>query len=142
MIGLTRSAARELGRFGVRCNAIRPLDGRAVTKDHDQIAPGGLMELTMGVGTKAIDPEAFAPRMISPFVVWLCTDAASGVNGRSFYVTGGRVSLLTEPKSAKTINHDSYWTLDELDAAAPDQLVDGLTNRYRLDDHPDMQKFD
>ena len=144
VVGLTRTAAKELGRFGIRCNAIRPVAiGRAVAEYHEQTAPWRrLMDLTMGVGTKAMDPEAFAPRMISPFVVWLCTDAASGVNGRTFYVTGGRVSLLTEPKSAKTINHDSYWTLDELDAAAPDQLVDGLTNRYRLDDHPDMQKFD
>jgi hypothetical protein len=100
------------------------------------------MDLTMGVGTKAMDPEAFAPRMISPFVVWLCTDAASGVNGRSFYVSGGRVSLLTEPKSAKTINRDGAWTLDELDAAATGELVDGLTNRFRLNDHPEMQKFD
>jgi hypothetical protein len=80
--------------------------------------------------------------MISPFVVWLCTDAASGVNGRSFYVSGGRVSLLTEPKSAKTINHEAAWTLDELDAIATGELVDGLTNRFLLADHPDLQKFE
>jgi NAD(P)-dependent dehydrogenase (short-subunit alcohol dehydrogenase family) len=143
VIGLTRTAAKELGRFGIRCNAIRPVAiGQAVAEYHEQTAPWRhLMDLTMGVGTKAMDPEAFAPRMISPFVVWLCTDAAAGVNGRSFYVTGGRVSLLTEPKSAKTITHDGAWTLDELDAAAPVELVEGLTNRYRLDDHPDMQKF-
>jgi NAD(P)-dependent dehydrogenase (short-subunit alcohol dehydrogenase family) len=144
VVGLTRTAAKELGRFGIRCNAIRPVAiGQAVGDYHEQTAPWRhLMDVTMGVGTKAMDPEAFAPRMISPFVVWLCTDAASGVNGRSFYVSGGRVSLLTEPKSAKTINHEAAWTLDELDAIATGELVDGLTNRFLLADHPDLQKFE
>ncbi|HEX4428551.1 MAG TPA: SDR family NAD(P)-dependent oxidoreductase [Frankiaceae bacterium] len=144
VVGLTRTAAKELGRFGIRCNAIRPVAiGQAVGEYHEQTAPWRhLMDVTMGVGTKAMDPEAFAPRMISPFVVWLCTDAASGVNGRSFYVSGGRVSLLTEPKSAKTINHEAAWTLDELDAIATGELVDGLTNRFLLADHPDLQKFE
>jgi 3-oxoacyl-[acyl-carrier protein] reductase len=144
VVGLTRTAARELGRFGIRCNAIRPLAiGQAVAEYHEQTAPWRrLMDLTMGVSTRAMDPDEVAPRMISPFVVWLCTDAASGVNGRSFYVSGGRVSLLSEPKARKTITRHGAWTLDELDAIATDELVDGLSNRFLLADHPDMQKFD
>jgi NAD(P)-dependent dehydrogenase (short-subunit alcohol dehydrogenase family) len=142
VVGLTRTAAKELGRFGIRCNAIRPLaSGQAVVEYREHTAPWRrLMDLTMGIG--ASDPEAIHPRMISPFVVWLCTDAASGVNGRSFFVSGGKVSLFCEPKQAKTISKDGVWTLDELDEVATRELVDGLTNRFLLAEHPDMQVFE
>jgi 3-oxoacyl-[acyl-carrier protein] reductase len=144
VVGLTRTAAKELGRFGIRCNAIRPLAvGQAVLEFREQTASWQrLMDLTMGARTQGMDPESVHPRMISPFVVWLCTDAASGVNGRSFFVSGGRVSLLSEPKLSKTIERDGVWTLDELDTVAAAELVDGLTNRFLLADHPDMQVFE
>ncbi len=142
VVGLTRTAAKELGRFGIRCNAIRPLaSGQAVVEYREHTAPWRrLMDLTMGMGTPA-DPEEIHPRMISPFVVWLCTDAASGVNGRSFFVSAGRVSLFSEPKQSKTITREGGWTLDALDDVAPAELVDGLTNRYLLAEHPDLQAF-
>lgn len=96
----------------------------------------------MGARTQGLDPESAHPRMIAPFVVWLCTDAARGVNGRSFFVAGGQVSLLSEPKPSKTIERDGVWTLDELDTVATHELVDGLTNRFLLSDHPELQVFD
>lgn len=92
VVGLTRTTARELGRFGIRCNAIRPLAvGQAVLEYREQAAPWQrLMDLTMGARSAGMDPEAVHPRMISPFAVWLCTDAASGVTGAasSFRVAG------------------------------------------------------
>jgi 3-oxoacyl-[acyl-carrier protein] reductase len=143
VVGLTRTTAKELGRFGIRCNAIRPLAiSQAVAEYREQTAPWQrLMELTMGARSQGMDPEDVHPRMISPFVVWLCTEAASGVNGQSFYISGGQVSLLSEPKPRKTINHEGAWTLDQLDAVAAAELVDGLRNRFLLADHPDMQEF-
>jgi len=143
VVGLTRTAAKELGRFGIRCNAIRPVAiSQGVLDYREQAAPWQrLMDLTMGARTQGMDPEAVHPRMISPFVVWLCTDAASGVNGRSFFVSGGRISLLSEPKLSKTIDQDSVWTLDQLDAVATTELVDGLQNRFLLAEHPEMQDF-
>ncbi len=50
VVGLTRTVARELGRFGVRCNAIRPLAAGQSTKDYAVKTARWtkLMELTMG----------------------------------------------------------------------------------------------
>jgi 3-oxoacyl-[acyl-carrier protein] reductase len=143
VVGLTRTAAKELGRFGIRCNAIRPVAiSQGVLDYREQVGPWQrLMDLTMGARTEGMDPEAVHPRMISPFVVWLCTDAASGVNGRSFFVSGGQISLLSEPRPRKTINQDGAWSLDQLDAIATTELVDGLENRFLLTDHPDLQEF-
>jgi NAD(P)-dependent dehydrogenase (short-subunit alcohol dehydrogenase family) len=144
VVGLTRTAAMELGRFGIRCNAVRPVAITVqVAEYHEQtVRWRRLMDLTMGVSTQAMDADQFGPARVSPFVVWLCTDAAHGVNGRTFFVSGDRVMLFTEPKPQRTIVSEGGWTLDELDAVAPEDLVGGMVNRFTLDDHPDMKVFD
>ena len=90
VIGLTRTVAKEVGRFGIRCNAIRPFAvGQSTTDYAVKSRPWGkLMALTMGPvpgepRQVEFDVEEFPPRKISPFVVWLCTDAASNVNGET-----------------------------------------------------------
>jgi 3-oxoacyl-[acyl-carrier protein] reductase len=150
LIGLTRSVARELGRFGVRCNAIRPSAASyAATHTYqDNTARWSeLMDLTMrprgavpADANASFDPDARPPRKVSPFVVWLCTDAARNVNGRSFHVYGDFVSRYSEPDDERIIYARGGWDLDSLDAAAP-QLTSDLTNDYTLDDHPDLQIF-
>jgi NAD(P)-dependent dehydrogenase (short-subunit alcohol dehydrogenase family) len=148
VVGLTRTVARELGRFGVRCNAIRPLAAGVSTKEYAERTArwAKLMEYTMGQRgrTQARDysPEMLAPRKISPLVVWLCTDAASNVNGRTFHVGGDTISRLSEPQPERMIHHEGGWTLDALDAVAPGSLVDGLTNDYTLEDAPELRVFD
>jgi hypothetical protein len=99
------------------------------------------MDATMGRPSEQQPADVIAPAKIAPLVVWLCTDAASGVSGRTFLVFGDRISLLTEPKPKATIEQAGGWTLDDLDRVAPEQLVAGLRNRWTLDDHPDLQVF-
>jgi 3-oxoacyl-[acyl-carrier protein] reductase len=149
VVGLTRTVAREIGRFGVRCNAIRPLAAGQSTKDYAVKTARWtkLMEVTMGsrrgrTQPQSFDPEAIPPRKIAPMVVWLCTDAASNVNGRSFHVSGDTVSRLSEPERERVIQRTGGWNLDALDATAPSHLVDDLTNEYLLDDYPELQIFD
>jgi len=143
VIGLTRTTAMEVGRFGIRCNAIRPLAlGPGVTEYHEQtVRWRELMDHTMGKSTKTMDPDEFGADKIAPFAVWLCTDAAAAVNGRTFLVSGGRVSLLSEPKPQATIEQEGGWTLDDLDAVAPGELVGRLRNRFLLDEHPALRMF-
>jgi hypothetical protein len=75
-------------------------------------------------------------------VVWLCSDAARGVNGRTFHVAGDTISLLSEPARERAITQAGGWTLDALDRVALTHLVEDLTNDYRLDDHPELQVFE
>ncbi len=85
VVGLTRTVARELGRFGVRCNAIRPLAlGRSTAEYSEATAKWTtLMALTMrprgGAASQfaAATPDTHPPAKISPMVVWLCTDAGA-----------------------------------------------------------------
>jgi NAD(P)-dependent dehydrogenase (short-subunit alcohol dehydrogenase family) len=151
LIGLTRSAAREVGRFGVRCNAIRPAAASYTALNSYQELTArwaDLMAVTMrpkgapaGSGSDTFDPEARAPRKVSPFVVWLCTDAASNVNGRTFHVYGDYVARYSEPEDERTIYAAGGWDLDMLDQAAP-QLTNDLTNDYTLEEYPALRVFD
>ena len=149
VVGLTRTVARELGRFGVRCNAIRPLALGTSTKEYSERTSrwSELMSITMAprgaqLAFNVATPETHAPAKISPMVVWLCTDAARGVNGRTFHLAGDTISRLSEPERERMITSPGGWTLDQLDRVAPTHLVDDLTNDYLLDDHPELQVFD
>ena len=147
VIGLTRTVAREIGRFGVRCNAIRPLALGVSSAEHGaSIARWGkLIQLATtppggkNMAYETATPASHPPAKIAPFVVWLCTDAASGVNGRTFHVRGDTIALLAEPKPEQVGTREGGWTLDALDAGAP--FTASLTDDFRFDDHPDLQDF-
>jgi NAD(P)-dependent dehydrogenase (short-subunit alcohol dehydrogenase family) len=143
LIGLTRTAAMELGRFGIRCNAIRPLAITVQVHEYNEHSARWrpLMDATMGRPSEQQPADVLAPAKIAPLVVWLCTDAAVEVNGRTFLVFGDRISLLTEPKPKASIDQPGGWTLDDLDRVAPDGLVAGLRNRWTLADRPELQAF-
>jgi NAD(P)-dependent dehydrogenase (short-subunit alcohol dehydrogenase family) len=143
LIGLTRTAAMEVGRFGIRCNAIRPLAITRQVREYNEHSARWrpLMDATMGRPSEQQPADVIAPSKIAPLVVWLCTDSAEGVNGRTFLVFGDRISLLSEPRPKATIEQPGGWTLDDLDRVAPEELVAGSTNRWTLDGHPELQEF-
>lgn len=149
VIGLTRTVAKELGRFGVRCNAIRPFALGSSTTDYAERTArwADLMALTMSptpgrLQPARTDPAKFPPSKIAPMVVWLCTDAARNVNGRTFHLSGDTYSRLSEPVAERSVYRDGGWDLDALDAAGPAVLAAELQNPYTLDDHPELQVFE
>jgi 3-oxoacyl-[acyl-carrier protein] reductase len=139
IIGLTRSIAREVGRFGIRCNAIRPRanTGMAAVYIERTIRWQPLMEALgrFALGQRGYDQfgEDYRPEQVSPLVVWLCTDAARNVNGRNFYVGGGEVGLFSEPEVVRSITRDGGWDLDSLDGVRG-RLIGDLTNDFLLAD--------
>ena len=99
IVGLTRTVARDLGRYGVRCNAIRP---RAATRLFDEGVADAMerMRATLGpTAAPAIDRSGLQnkPEHVAALVVWLCTDAATSVNGRTFVVGGDLVASMPSP---------------------------------------------
>ena len=147
IIGLTRAVAKELGRFNVRCNAIRP---RAATSIAEGINLKRFLPVIRAlgrywVGTRAPVASAleqYKPEAVAQLVVWLCTDAAANVNGRDFYIAGNEVGLFPELEVERLLYRDEGWDLDALDGLARDHLVGDLTNRYLLEGYPELQQFD
>jgi 3-oxoacyl-[acyl-carrier protein] reductase len=146
VIGLTRSVARELGRFGVRCNAIRP---RALTQSVQNLGQTAFrqsesLERALGkysLGSRGNIRNMGGPEQIAPLVVWLCTDAAKSVNGRTFYVCGDEIGLFSEPDLVRSLTRAGGWDLDALDNYARERLIGDLTNDFLLEGHPELKKF-
>jgi 3-oxoacyl-[acyl-carrier protein] reductase len=125
IVGFTRTVARDMGKYGVTCNAIRPSAGTRLTMNPELIANWK----RAGRGDLVERLEALNPDDIAPFIVFLCTDAAANINGRTFAVGGGEISLYSEPVKERTIfKQEGRWTLDELLAIAPNTLGKGLVN--------------
>ena len=89
VIGLTKSAALEYARSGVRINAVCP--GSTRTPMIDEIT-GRDPEMESKVASTQPVRRMGAPEEIAAAVVWLCSDAASFVTGHSMAVDGGMVS--------------------------------------------------
>jgi NAD(P)-dependent dehydrogenase (short-subunit alcohol dehydrogenase family) len=119
IVGLTRKVARDMGRYGVTCNCIRPNAGT---------------RLTLSDEMKKARPEAMArfeemtPEGIAPLVVWLASDDAANVNGRTFFVEKGRVGLYSEPVLEKQLVKPGGWTIDELFTYMPTTMTRDLVN--------------
>jgi NAD(P)-dependent dehydrogenase (short-subunit alcohol dehydrogenase family) len=119
IVGLTRKVARDMGRYGVTCNCIRPNAGT---------------RLTLSDEMKKARPEAMArfeqmkPEGIAPLVVWLASDDAANVNGRTFFVERGRIGLYSEPVLEKQLVKDGGWTVDELFKFMPVTMTRELVN--------------
>jgi NAD(P)-dependent dehydrogenase (short-subunit alcohol dehydrogenase family) len=119
IVGLTRKVARDMGRYGVTCNCIRPNAGT---------------RLTLSDEMKKARPEVMArfeemkPEGIAPLVVWLASDDAANVNGRTFFVEKGRVGLYSEPTLEKQLVKPGGWTIDELLMFMPGTMTKDLVN--------------
>jgi NAD(P)-dependent dehydrogenase (short-subunit alcohol dehydrogenase family) len=119
IVGLTRKVARDMGRYGVTCNCIRPNAGTRLTLS-DEMKKARLDAMTRF--------EQMKPEDIAPLVVWLASDDAANVNGRTFYVERGRIGLYSEPVLEKQLVKAGGWTIDELFMFMPTALTKDLVN--------------
>jgi NAD(P)-dependent dehydrogenase (short-subunit alcohol dehydrogenase family) len=137
IVGLTRTLALDLGRYGVTANAIRPRAGTRLTISPEMAAARARREQAQAAGQSAEDSSAqqaisaidsMRPELVAPLVAYLCTDAANSVNGRDFIVGGNEISLMTLPTRERTIYREGGWTLDTLERVFPGTLGAGLVN--------------
>jgi NAD(P)-dependent dehydrogenase (short-subunit alcohol dehydrogenase family) len=129
--GFTRVIAKDLGRYGITCNAIAPMANTRMvqsipTQSSQLAARAGITPVTEAVHPTT--PHLNGPEYISPMVCYLASDAAWNINGQIFHVTGGVVGLSNHPSARRTIYHDGTWSLDELIEVVPTQLMAGVGN--------------
>jgi NAD(P)-dependent dehydrogenase (short-subunit alcohol dehydrogenase family) len=138
--GLTRVAARDLGRYGVTVNCIAPGASTRLTATVPQasrdlraargIAGGGGPAPAAASNAAAEAAAAMrGPDMVAPMTVYLLLDEAWNINGRIFQVAGGNVGLLQDMYPPfRQINKQGKWTLDELRMLVPTALMAGIPN--------------
>ena len=94
VIGLTKTAAGEVARSGVRVNAVcpGPVDTRMIHSLEQQINPGD-PELVGRRYQSAIPMGRYVvPDEIANTVLFLCSDLAAAITGAQYVVDGGRTA--------------------------------------------------
>jgi NAD(P)-dependent dehydrogenase (short-subunit alcohol dehydrogenase family) len=128
--GLTRVAARDLGRYGITANAVCPGAATRMTATVPEAARAARTERAIASpgGEGASRLAHMGPENVAPWVVYLATDAAREVNGQVFLVMGGLIALLDYPAPVRTIHKDGRWTPEEIATVFPRTLGMDLVN--------------
>jgi NAD(P)-dependent dehydrogenase (short-subunit alcohol dehydrogenase family) len=129
IVGLTRTVARDMQRYGVTCNAIRPVAGTR-----------GFVEMVRDKGIKeawvkmwGVEPaerrlkqmlELNQPEDVAGLVVYLASEKADNVNGCVFEVWHGHIGIYElMPLPEQVLWKDGTWTPEELVDAMPATLT-------------------
>jgi NAD(P)-dependent dehydrogenase (short-subunit alcohol dehydrogenase family) len=103
---MTIIAQRELGRYGVKVNAICPAARTRLT-----LATPGITDSILHAPDEGFDP--MDPANVSPFVAYLATSGCP-IEGRIFFVAGGGIHLFQPFALVDSISKDGKWTVAEL----------------------------
>lgn len=84
IIGLTKSVARELGRYGIRVNAVAPglIETEMVSAMPEDAKQTSLAEIVLG--------RLGRPEDVAEVIAFLCSDMARHVTGEVIKVDGGQ----------------------------------------------------
>jgi NAD(P)-dependent dehydrogenase (short-subunit alcohol dehydrogenase family) len=120
IVGLSKSIALDMQRFGVRSNAVAPF---AWTRMIDSI-PTDTPEQKARVDTlKKLDADK-----IAPFVVALCGDGGAKVTGQIFGVRNNEIFLFSQPRPIRTAHTSDGWT--------PETVVERVFDQFANDFYP------
>jgi NAD(P)-dependent dehydrogenase (short-subunit alcohol dehydrogenase family) len=100
IVGLTRSTALAMARYGVRCNAISPTADTRMT----QRLPGD----------RRAAATATPPDAIAPVAAFLASDRAAHITGQVIGVRGTEVTVFSHPAPLRTVAAATPWTPEAL----------------------------
>jgi NAD(P)-dependent dehydrogenase (short-subunit alcohol dehydrogenase family) len=100
-------AAHELGRYGVRVNAVVPAARTRLTS-----ATESLRDIVKAPDDGSVF-DIWDPANVSPVVGWLAM-AGCRATGRVFFVQGGTVRLMTPWALGEGVERPDRWPIDEL----------------------------
>ena len=137
IIGLTRTVGRDLGRYGVTCNAISPMVETRLfpgTVDEHRVAntDGPSRDERAGIGPSPAlekwDGSGWPddPENVAPLAVYLSTYASPNVNGYVFGVRGGSIYLYSNPQVERSILKWGNFNMEEMDVLVPKMIGTGF----------------
>ena len=106
--GMTRSIAKDLEKYNITVNAISPVADTRMTAD---VESNNKSKKKQSIFAGMKEPE-----FVAPMIGYLASDNAKNINGKIFYVQGGRVSLPFHPSPEHSIvSEKKIWNLQDLD---------------------------
>ena len=128
VLGLTFTAALELGMYGITVNAIWP---GATSRMRDAgVEWRSKYRVYMPRSQKAAPATKpdLDPENVAPIVVYLARDEAKDINAQVFRASSGSIERVMTASTVASIRKEERWTQDELSEVVPNQLTKGLEN--------------
>ena len=113
ILGLTRTVARDMAKYGVRANAIWPGADTRMTATVPEAARQLRAErgIAQQVAQTATERR---PENVAAVVAYLASDEAADITGWTVGISGDRLSLIEDPRPVKTVFCPGGWTLDKV----------------------------
>lgn len=115
IVGLSKSIAIDMQRFGIRSNAVAPFAWTRMVSSIPDETPEQRRRVE---GLKKLVAEK-----IAPFVVALCSDAGAKVTGQIFGVRNNEIYLFSQPRPIRTAHTAEGWTPETVASRVFDQFA-------------------
>ena len=127
ILGLTRTVARDMAKYGVRANAIWPGANTRMTAT----VPESARQLRAERGIAGATPRPAMerkPEHVASVVTFLASDMAQDITGWTVAISGDRLTLIEDPQPVKTLFCPGGWSLDKVVEHWPESF--GLELRH------------
>jgi len=106
IVGLSKSIALDMQRFGVRSNCIAPFAWSRMISSIKVDTPEQQERIAR--------LQQMVPAKIAPLAVYLLSDAASKVNGQIMGVRNNEIFLFSQPRPVRSVHRDGGWTPQQI----------------------------
>ena len=126
LVGLSRSIALDMERFGVRSNCIAPFAWSRMI--------GSIPTESEEEKRRVEKLQQMTPEKIAPLVVYLASDKAKGISGQIFSVRNNEIFLFNQTRPIRSLHRSDGWTPERLDAQLKGAFEPSLTPLDRSGD--------
>lgn len=126
LVGLMRSVAMDMQRFGVRANCIAPFAWSRMISS--------MPAETEAEKARVAKLQKMTPDKIAPLVAFLGSDAAREVSGQIFTVRNNEIFLMSQPLPIRSIHRADGWTPETIAELLPGAMGPSFSPLQRSTD--------
>ena len=113
ILGMTRTAARELARSNIRVNALMPTAYTRMIEDIPE-------------EKRPFTKEEMPPENIGSMVAYLMSDKAEGISGSTIRVAGNAVGIVSDPEIFRLGFQEGGWESEDIAERFQSEIAQGV----------------